>query len=140
MEKTRYSFSNPRHVSSFRSLMQILPQSSTLQGITVLLEDMHIIVDPLLNEDRNKCCRKTEDEGHEPENIDAYVRGQWVEFWESWWWSGRDGDLWGNGGKLLGNLREDGRMLLKVVHHFILGFDLQVCFAINHKCREGSRK
>jgi hypothetical protein len=47
--------------------MQVLPQSSNLQGINELLEDMHIIVGPLVNKDRKECCRKAEDEGHDEE-------------------------------------------------------------------------
>jgi len=77
--------------------MQVLTKSSTLQGITVSLEDMHIIANPLLNKDREERSEKTTDEGQEPESIYAYVRDRWVEFRERRWWSGRDGNLWDNG-------------------------------------------
>ena len=62
------------------------------------MEDMHIIANPLLNEDRNECSKETEDEGHEPENIHTDVRCRWIERRERRWWSGRDGNLWGDGG------------------------------------------
>jgi hypothetical protein len=62
------------------------------------LEDMHIIANPLLNKDRKECSKKTEDEGHEPENIYTDIRCGWIEHRERGWWSGRDGKLWGDRG------------------------------------------
>jgi len=98
VEETRYSFCHHGHVPSFGSFIEVLAKPSTLQRITVPLEDMHVIANPLLNKDRKECCKKTEDEGHEPENIDAYVRWRWVEFRERRRRSGRDGNLWGDRG------------------------------------------
>jgi|SRR5712672_93139 len=59
---------------SFRSFLQILSKSGTLQRITIPLEDVHVIANPLLNETRKEHSRETEDEGHEPEYIYADVR------------------------------------------------------------------
>ena len=53
--------------------MQVLPESRTLQGVAVPLEDMHVIANPLLDEGCKECCEETEDEGHEPEDIHADV-------------------------------------------------------------------
>ena len=101
---------------------------------------MHIIANPLLNEDRKERGKKTEDEGHEPENIYSDVRCRWVECRERRWWRGRDGNLRGDGGQLHGNLREDGRLLSEVIHGFICGARFQVLLAINYESSEGSRK
>jgi hypothetical protein len=104
------------------------------------LEDMHIITNPLLNEDRKERSKKTEDEGHEPKDIYTDVRRRWIEHRERRWWSGRDGNLWGDGGELDRDLGEDSRMLSKVIHRFICGARLQVLFAIDYESRESSRK
>jgi len=39
------------------------------------LEDVHIIANPLLDEDRKEGSKKTEDEGHEPEQVFVQMRG-----------------------------------------------------------------
>src|SRR5712672_2883640 len=39
---------------SFTSFIKVLPESRN----SVLLEDMHVITNPLLNEDRQKSCQK----------------------------------------------------------------------------------
>jgi hypothetical protein len=60
------------------------------------LENMDIITNPLLNEDRQECCQKAKGEGHEPENIDMDVGCQWIKCRERRRWSGRNGNLWGD--------------------------------------------
>ena len=69
MKKSRDSLGHHQHVPSFASVVQVLSKSSALQRIAVPLEDMHIIANPLLNEDGKECSKKTEDEGHKPENV-----------------------------------------------------------------------
>jgi hypothetical protein len=98
VEKSRNSLGDHWHVPSFASFIQVLSKSRTLQRIAIPLEDMHIIANPLLNEDRKECSKKTEDKGHEPENIYTDVRCRWIEHRERRWWGGRDGNLWGDGG------------------------------------------
>jgi len=56
-----------------QAIMQVLSKPSTLEGIAVPLEDMHVIPNPLLDKYREECGEKAEDEGHEPENIHADV-------------------------------------------------------------------
>jgi len=57
---------------------------------------MHILANPLLNEDCQECGQKAKSEGHEPEKVYTDVRWQWTEWRERGWWSGRNDDLWGN--------------------------------------------
>jgi len=92
------------HVPSFASFVQVLSKSCTFQGVAVSLKDVHVITNPLLDEDCKECCQETEDEGHEPENVYADIGGRWLEIRERGWRSGRDGNLWSKGGDLLGNL------------------------------------
>jgi hypothetical protein len=101
---------------------------------------MHIIPDPLLNKYRKECCGKVECEGHEPKRIYTDTGCRWAERREWGRWSRGNGNLWSYGSKLVGNLREKGGMLFKVINHLICGANLQVLFAINHKRSEGSRK
>jgi hypothetical protein len=74
VEESRDSLGHPSHVPSFASFVQVMPKSRTLQSVAIPLEYVHIIANPLLNEDRKECCQKAEGEGHEPENIDTDVR------------------------------------------------------------------
>ena len=97
MKKSRDSLGHHPHVPAIASFIQVLSKSSTLQRVTILLEDMHIIMNSLLNEDCKKCGKEAKGEGHEPESVYTDVRCQWIEHRERRWWSGRDGDLWGNG-------------------------------------------
>ena len=101
---------------------------------------MHIIADPLLDEYRKECRGKAEAEGHEPKRIYTDVGCGWVKRRVRGRWRRRDRNLWGNGRELLGDLRKDGGMLFEVIHHFVCGVDLQVCFTINHERCKGSRK
>jgi hypothetical protein len=74
MEKFRDCLGYLRHVPSIASFIQVPPKLRTLQRIAVLLEDVHILVNPLLNKDRQERGKKTKGEGHhEPENIDTDV-------------------------------------------------------------------
>src|SRR5260221_242519 len=73
VEETRYCVCDNRHVPSFRSLVQVLPKPGVFQSITVPLEDMHIITHPLLDEGGEERRGETEDEGNEPEDIDADI-------------------------------------------------------------------
>jgi len=101
MKETRYGLRNNRHVPSLRTFMQILPNPSTLQGVAISLECVHVVANPLLYKSREKCCGKAENEGHEPKRIDADIRCGWVESRERGRWSRRDCDLWDYGGDLL---------------------------------------
>ena len=101
--------------------------------VAVSLENVHIIPNPLLDKYREKCRSKAEREGHEPKRIYTDIRCRWGEGWERRGWGRRDGNLWGDGSDLLGDLRKDHRMLLEVVHHLVRGIDLQVLFAIKHE-------
>ena len=74
MMKTRQSFRYNRHVPLFTAIMQVLSKPRTLQGVTVTLEDVHVIRDPLSDKYRDKCRGKAEGEGHEPESIQADVK------------------------------------------------------------------
>ena len=85
----------PRACTSFGSFTQVLAQSSTLQQITVPLEDMRIITNPLLNENRQERCQKTRDEGHEPESISTDIRCHWIERQVLAEWKNRN--LWRDG-------------------------------------------
>ena len=101
---------------------------------------MHVIANPLLDESREKCCRKTEDESHEPEGIDDDVGSQWIKGGERGWGNGWDGELRSDGGNLAGNLIEHSDVLLEIIHHLVGGADFQVLFAIDYECGENSRK
>ena len=120
--------------------MQVLSQSGTLQRVAISQEDVHIIANPLLDEDREECCTKTEHEGHEPKSVYTNVVGGWFESGECRGRNGRDRSLWGDGGNLLGNLCEDDDVLLEVVNSLVCGVDFQVLFTINDECGESSRK
>ena len=63
----------------FQSVVQVLSKSCTLQRVAVSLEGVHVIANPLLNEECEEGCRKAEDEGHEPESVHADVAFQWFE-------------------------------------------------------------
>ena len=94
MKKTRYSLCNNRHVPSLATFVQILTDPCALQGVTVSLEDMHVIPNPLLDKSSKECRGKAENKGHEPKRIHADIRCRWVESRERGRRSGRDGDLW----------------------------------------------
>ena len=98
MKKSRDGLRHHRHVPSIASFIQILSESSTLLRIAIPLKDMHVIANPLLNEDRKERGKKAEDEGHEPESIYSDVRWRWIERRERRWWHGRYGNLRGDGG------------------------------------------
>ena len=104
------------------------------------LEAMHIIADPLLNEDRQECCQQAKGEGHEPENINMDIGAQWIKCRERGRRSGRNGNLQGDRGQLQGNLREDDRVLSEIIHCFICRAGLQILFAVNYECCESSRE
>ena len=108
--------------------------------VAVSLEDVHIIPNPLLDEYREKCRSKAECEGHEPKRINTDISCRWGEGRKRRGWGRRDGNLWGNGSDLLGDLRKDRGMLLEVVHHLVCGIDLQVLFAIKNERRQRSRE
>jgi hypothetical protein len=113
--------------------VQVLPESGTLQGIAVLLKDVHVIANPLLDEDCKECCRKTEDKSHEPEDIYTYVGRRWAEGRERRWRSGRERNLRGDGGDLLGDLGKDSGILLKVIDHLVCRVDFQVLFIVDYE-------
>ncbi len=140
MEEAGYSLRNHRHVPSFASFVYVLSESGTLQGVAVLLEDMHVIANPLLDKDCKECRRKTEDKGHEPEDIYTYVGRRWVESRERGWRSGRERKLWGDEGDLLGDLRKESDIVLKVIDHLICWVDFQVLFTVDYEWGEGSGK
>jgi hypothetical protein len=117
-----------------------LSDPSTLQRFAVSLEYKHIIADPLLDENREECRGKAEAEGHEPERIYTDVGCGWIERRVRGRWRGRDGNLWGDGRELLGDLGKDGGMLFEVIHHFVCGVDFQVLFTIDHERCKGSGK
>jgi hypothetical protein len=74
MKKTRNSFCYNEHVPFFTAVMQVLSKPCTLQGIAVTKEDTHVTPNPLLDKHREECRGKAEDEGHEPESIQADVK------------------------------------------------------------------
>jgi hypothetical protein len=104
------------------------------------LEDVHVIANPLPDESREKGCRKTEDEGSEPERVHDDVGCKWYENGERGRWGGRDGDLRSDEGNLAGNLIEHGHVLLEIIHHFVFWADVQVLLAVNYERSEDSRK
>ena len=138
MQETRNCLCNNRHVRSFQSVLQVLSKSCTLQRVAVPLEDVHVIANPLLGEDCEKGCDKTEDESHEKENVHADVGFQWFERREWERRSGRDGNLWSDGEDLSGDLIKLGDILLEVIHHLVLWVDLQVLFAVNYESGKDS--
>ena len=140
VQETRNCLCDNKHTPSFQSVVQVLSNSCTLQRVTVPLEDVHIIADPLLNEDCEEGRGKTEDESHEPENIHADVGFRWFERRELGRRSGRDGDLWSDGEDLPRDLVKEGDILLEVIHHLVLGVNFQVLFAINYECGKDSGK
>ena len=73
MEETRYCLCDNRHVPSFRSLVHVLPKPGAFHSITVPLEDMQVITHPFLDEGVEEHRGEIEDEGHEPEDIDADI-------------------------------------------------------------------
>ena len=123
MEETRNSLCHNGHVPSFRSFLQVLSKPGTLQRVTVPLEDVHVITNPLLDKGGKECCGETEYEGHEPENVYANVGFQWVESGERGRRSGWDGNPWDDGGNLVGNLTHDGDILLEVIDDLVIGAD-----------------
>jgi hypothetical protein len=54
-----------------------------------------------------------------------------MECREREWRGGRDGNLWGDGGQLPGNLREDGGLLLEVIFNSICRVGFQLFLAID---------
>ena len=120
--------------------MQVLSKARTLQRIAISLEDMHVIANPLLDEDCKECCRKAENEGHEPEGIHPDVGCQRFECRERSRGGRRDGDLRRDGGDLMRNLIEDDNILSEVIHHLVCRTDFQVLFAVNYECGECSGK
>src|SRR6267142_1271060 len=115
-------------------------KSHTLQRVAVLLEDVHVIANPLLDESREKCRKKTEDEGHEPEDIHANVGCRWFEIGEWGGRSRRDRELRSNGRDLAGNLIEEGIVLLEIILHFVFGSGFQVLFAVDYECGDDRRE
>ena len=94
---------------------------------------MHIVPYPLLN----KCCEergeKTEDQAHEPENVDSDIGWVWNKSREWWKRSRWDRNMWGDGGNLLGDLSEKCNNLLLVVDHLLCWVDLKTISAICKK-------
>ena len=74
MKKSRDSLGHHPHVPAIASFVQVLSKSSTLQRVAILLEDMHIIANPLLNEDHKKCSKEAKGKGHEPESVYTDIR------------------------------------------------------------------
>src|SRR5579863_1700613 len=103
--------------------MQVLPKPCAFQRIAVPLEDVHVITNPLLDKGGKECCGETENKGHKPENVYADVGCQGLESRERGRWSGRDGNLWNDGGNLVGNLIHDGDILLEVIDDLVIGAD-----------------
>ena len=101
---------------------------------------MHVITNPLLHENCEEGCGKTEDESHEPENVHADVGFYWFERREWGWRSGRYGDLWSDGEDLLRDLIKEGDILFEVIHHLVLRVDFEVRFAVNYECGKDSGK
>jgi len=95
VKETRYCLGHNRHVPSLATFIQVLSNSGALQRVVVSLKDVHIIPNPLLDEGRKECGRKTENEGHEPKHVHANIGCGWIESRESGWRSQRDGELWG---------------------------------------------
>ena len=133
MKETRYRLSNGRHVPSLRTFEQVLSNPGTLQRVTVSLEDMHIISDPSLDNDREKSRRKTEHEGYEPKRIHAEIGRGGVERRERRWWGSRDGELWDNERDLLRDLGEHCNILLEVVHHLVWRVRFQIFFTVDYE-------
>ena len=69
MKETGYSLREDRHVQTLGAFVQVLPDPSTLQRVTVSLEDMHVVSDPLLYECCEECRGKAEYKCHEPKGI-----------------------------------------------------------------------
>ena len=101
---------------------------------------MHVNPNPLLNEYREECCGKAEDEGHEPESIHADVKWRWAESGVRRWRRGRDGDLGGDRGYLLRNLCEHCDVLLQVVYHLVFWAYAQILLAVDYERGESSGK
>ena len=140
VQETRNSLCHNGHVPAFRSVMQVLPKPGTLQRVAVPLEDMHVIANPLLDEGGKECCGETENKGHKPENVYADVGCQGLESRERGRWSGRDGNLWSDGGYLVGNLIKDSDVLLEVIDHLVCRADFQVLFAVDYERGEDGGK
>ena len=117
--------------------MQVLPKPGALQRVAVPLEDVHVIANPSLDEGGKECRGETEYKGHEPENVNADLGCQWFESMERGPRSGRDGNLWSDGGNLVGNLIQDGDILMKVIDHLVCGADFQVLFAVEYERSKG---
>ena len=133
MKESRYCLSNHGHAPSLQTFIQILSYPGALQRVTVSLEDMHIISDPLLDEDREKCRRKTERQGHEPKRIDTDIGCRWIESRERGRWGSRDSELWDNKGNLLRDLGEHSDILLEIVHHLVWWVRFQILFAVDYE-------
>ena len=99
---------------------------------------MHIVAYPLLHKRCEECGSKTEDEAHEPENVDTDIRRVWTKSRVWWRESGWDGNLWCDRGDLFGYLSEQCDVLLLVVDHLLCRVDLKVVGAIGKKGSEGS--
>ena len=115
-------------------------RSRNLQRFAVPLDGVHIIANPLLNQGCEEGCGKTEYESYKPENVHTDVGFQWFERREWERRSGRDGNLRSDGEDLLGDLIKEGDILLKVIHHLVLGVDFQVLFAVDYECGKDSGK
>ena len=139
MEKTRHSFRHHGHVPPFTAFIQVLPKPGTLQGVAVSLEDVHVVPNPLLDKYCEESCCEAEDEGHEPENVNAHDRWSWTEGGESRGWRQRGGKLWGDGGDLLRDLIEHSDVLPEVKHHLICRVHIQVLLAVDYERGERSR-
>ena len=140
MQETRNQPRNKMHFPLFQSVVQVLTNSCTLQRVVVSLEDVHVITNPLLNEECEEGRGKAEDESHEPENVHADVGFRWLERREWGRRSGRDGDLWSDGEDLLGDLIKKGDILLEIIHHLVLRVNVEVLLAVNYECGEDSGK
>jgi len=101
---------------------------------------VHIITDPLLDEGREECGRKTENEGHKPKRIHTDIGCGWIESRERGRRGGRDGELWGYERNLLRDLGEDSDVLLEIVYHLVRWVRFQVLFTVDDKRGESSRK
>jgi hypothetical protein len=121
MKEARYSAAVGMH-----HLSDPLSDPSTPQRVALPLGYMHITADPLLDEYREECRRKAEGEGHETKRNYTDVGCGWAKRRVRGRRRRRDGNLWGDGRVLLGDLPRDGGMLFEAIHHFVCGVDCQV--------------
>ena len=111
--------------------MQVLSKPRALQRVAVSLENTHIAPNPLLNEYGEECRGKTEDQGNKPERVHPDGRRQRVESRVGRWRIRRDGDLWGDGSQLTGDLVEHRDVLLQVIHRLVCRTRLQILLSVD---------